>query len=187
MNRYAILVAILLSAALLTPGGCVPVTTGGTVVPTDGTNGGGGGDGGTGGDGGGNGGGGIDNSADGDGGVPNDNDDGTGGDTDTSGLDEGDGSGAVPPTVNLFVSNTSPLPQTLITLSCIVNSDGGAPVTSYGFSSTVGGDEIQQDGSATASAFVPAGLFSIFYTCNGTNAAGSGSDSPPVQVNVSGG
>lgn len=90
------------------------------------------------------------------------------------------------PTVTLFVNNTNPAQQFII-LSCLVGNDGGGPVTSYNFSSSAGSGEIQQDGSSTATALVPVGLWSITYTCNATNQAGTGPDSPLILVYVTGG
>lgn len=186
MERYAGLLAMLLVAGLVMPIGCLAVNAGGT-VPAAGAGDGGSTDG-TGGGGSADGGGGTGDPGSGDGGLPSEDDSQPGSDADTGGLppDDGAAGGAVPPTVILVVSDTNPLPQTLITLNCLVSDAGGDPVTSFGFSSSAGSSEIQQDGGQTATALVPTGLFTITYTCRGTNQAGTGPDSSPVLVNTGG-
>ena len=184
MKRYAGLLAMVAVVVLMMLIGCLAVGPGGTVPvagagggSTDGT--GGGGD---------AGGGGTGDPGSGDGGLPSEDDSQPGSDADTGGLppDDGAAGGAVPPTVILFVNDTNPLPQALITLTCTVSDSGGAPVTSFSFSSSAGSGEIQQDGGPTATALVPTGLFTITYTCSGTNEAGTGPDSPVVLVNTGG-
>lgn len=181
MKRYAGLLAMVLVVVLMMLIGCLAVGPGDT-VPVAGAGGGsadgtgGGGSGSTG------------DPGSGDGGLPGDDDSQPGSDADTGGLppDDGAAGGAVPPTVILFVNDTNPLPQSLITLTCTISDNGGAPVTSFSFSSSAGSAEIQQDGGQTATALVPSGLFNIAYTCRGTNQAGTGPDSPFVLVNTGG-
>lgn len=200
MKHRVNLAIVLLAVTLVVPLGCRTAFSGGTAVPTDDASGLGGdggntdgsnaGDGGTS-DGGTSDGGTVDDGTDG--GDTNGGDTGGGepppsGEADTDGLDgDTDGGGVAPPTVTLFVDNTNPAPQQFIILSCLVGNDGGGPVTSFSFSSSAGSGEIQQDGSSTATALVPVGLWSITYTCNATNQAGTGPDSPPIMVYVTGG
>ena len=89
--------------------------------------------------------------------------------------------------MTLFVSAVTALPQDLILLRCSVDDDGGLEVTSFSFSSSAGSAEIQQDGTATATALVPISLTPISYRCRGTSPAGTGPNSAPVLVTVTGG
>ncbi|MHC4236268.1 MAG: hypothetical protein ACYSUQ_14215 [Planctomycetota bacterium] len=178
----------LLTLALLGLGGCISANTGGAAaVPTDGL---GAGDGGNGG------GGDAGTDGAGNGATPGDGTDGSEGegepgDEDGTGGDGGDAddeepdSGVSPPTVTLSVSDTSPAAGAIIFLTCSVSDDGGGFVSEFSFSSTAGAETIVHDGvSSTASAFVPAALFTVTYTCSGTNEAGQGPSSNPVTVSV---
>jgi len=118
--------------------------------------------------------------------------DGTGGgDAGTDGAPDGGGDGtggtASPPAVALSSSGTIAAPGQLVFLTCTVLDNGGSPVTQFSFQSSAGGAELTQDGSATATAFVPEAPLSITYTCTGTNDAGVGEPSNPVTVTVTDG
>jgi len=117
--------------------------------------------------------------------------DGTGGDIGTDGAPDGGGDGTggttSPPAVALSSSGTIAAPGQLVFLICTVLDDGGSPVTRFSFQSSAGGAELTQDGSATATAFVPEAPLSITYTCTGTNEAGTSDLSNPVTVTVTNG
>lgn len=184
MNGSAGLPPVLVSLVLLMLGGCIPAGSGGA-LPAPGAPGGEGADVG----GGGTGDAGTDDAGQ-TGGDETDGDaggDGTGGDVGTDG-EEDTGEGITPPTVNLFIADTTTTPGDLIFLNCSVADSGGGLVRAYSFTSLAGPDTITHDGvSATATAYVPIGLYSITYTCSATNEAGQGPPSNPVTVTVGGG
>lgn len=105
-------------------------------------------------------------------------------DTGTNGPDDGSGSAA--PGVSLFVDDISPSTGQTIFLTCLVTEPTESPATSFDFFSTAGGGEIIQNGSASASAIIPPGLFTINYQCQAQSPAGPGPLSPVVIVNVGG-
>ncbi len=182
VTRYMGLMVALLAVALLLPTGCQVTSGGGAVLPADDPDAGGGA-------GAGGGGGGTDDPIPTDGGSSDDDNGGAGSAADTGGLDPGDGGAAqgALASVVLFIDDTNPRPQQFITLTCSVADDGGLPVTSYSFSDSTGSAGITQTGDSFATALVPVGFFTLTYTCNATNQAGTGPDSPPVLVTVTDG
>ena len=185
MNGRAGLPPVLVSLVLLMLGGCIPADSGGA-LPAPGA---------PGGDGGEVGGGGTGDAGTDDGsqtaGEPGAGDaaggDGMGDDVGTNGEDD-TSEEITPPTVTLVIADTTTTPGNLIFLSCSVADSGGGLVSAYSFTSTAGADTITHDGvSATATAYVPIGLYSITYTCSAANEAGQGPASNPVTVTVGGG
>ena len=85
---------------------------------------------------------------------------------DSEDLDGGDqdlGDGVQPalggtPSVALFASPAAAFVGQVVTLTCVTTDTGGSAAFDYEFISSAGGAEIQQDGSLTATAFIPAGL-----------------------------
>ena len=195
MGRFSKWVFASLSIGIWLLSGCVAGPgSAGTAVPVEqGGGGGAGGSGGSSGSGGDQMGDGVDgggdtstngNDASGDDTSTNGNDASTdGGDPDTGG---DDGSELAGPGVILSVTNPAPAVGELIFLTCVVTEPGGSPATSFEFFSTATGAEIIQDGSATASAVMPPGFFTIDYQCRAQTPAGAGPLSPIVIVSVGG-